>query len=245
MTGPPDPGPDGGHVGERTDPPAAPVARAVQAPTVPAPRGPQLTDEQRVTRVRSFADELATRRTVRDFAPDPVPLAAVREAVRAAAMAPSGANIQPWRFVLVTDPEARRRIREGAEAEEREFYAKRAGEEWLDALAPLGTDADKPFLETAPALIAVFEVHRSAVEPRPYYPKESVGIAVGILLAALHRAGFATLTHTPSPMRFLGGILGRPRNERPFVLVPVGYPAAGARVPAITRKPLSEVLVEV
>ncbi len=215
------------------------------APTVPAPRGPELTDAERVARVRALADELATRRTVRDFAPHPVPLDAVREAVRAAATAPSGAHIQPWRFVLVTDPVARRRIREGAEAEEREFYARRAGEEWLDALAPLGTDADKPFLETAPALVAVFEVHRGAGEPRPYYPKESVGIAVGMLLVALHRAGFATLTHTPSPMRFLGEILGRPRNERPFVLVPVGYPAAGARVPAIARKPLPEVLVEV
>ena len=214
-------------------------------PTVPAPRGPALGDAERIARVRAFADELATRRTVRDFAPDPVPLDAVRVAVRAAATAPSGANVQPWRFVVVTDPGARRRIREGAEAEEREFYERRAGEEWLDALAPLGTGADKPFLETAPVLVVVFEVHRGEGEPRPYYPKESVGIAVGLLLAALHRAGFATLTHTPSPMRFLGEILGRPRNERPFVVVPVGYPAPGARVPAITRKPLAEVLVEV
>jgi iodotyrosine deiodinase len=245
MTGPADPAPGDDPVTARTGGPASPVGRAVAATTVPAPRGPDLTDEERVARARALADELATRRTVRDFASDPVPLEAVREAVRAAATAPSGANIQPWRFVLVTDPGARRRIREGAEAEEREFYARRAGEEWLDALAPLGTDADKPFLETAPVLIAVFEVHRSPEEPRPYYPKESVGIAVGLLLAALHRAGFATLTHTPSPMRFLGDILGRPRNERPFVLVPVGYPAAGARVPAITRKPLTEVLVEV
>ena len=214
-------------------------------PTVPAPHGPDLGDEERVARVRAFADELSTRRTVRDFAPTPVPLDAVREAVRAAATAPSGANVQPWRFVVVTDPAARRRIREGAEAEEREFYRRRAGEEWLEALAPLGTDADKPFLENAPVLVVVFEVHRGAAEPRPYYPKESVGIAVGLLLAALHRAGLATLTHTPSPMRFLGEILGRPRNERPFVVIPVGHPAEGARVPAITRKPLAEVLVEV
>jgi iodotyrosine deiodinase len=168
----------------------------------------------------------------------------VREAVRAAASAPSGANVQPWRFVLVTDPAVKRRIREGAEAEEREFYERRAGREWLDALAALGTDAEKPFLETAPALVVVFEVHQGGGEPKPYYPKESVGIAVGILLAALHHAGLATLTHTPSPMRFLGEILERPRNERPFVLVPVGYPAPGARVPAISRKPLAEVLVE-
>lgn len=221
-----------------TDAPASP-------PTVPAPRGPELDDDERVARARAFADELTTRRTVRDFASTPIPLEAVREAVRAAATAPSGANVQPWRFVVVTDPVARRRIREGAEAEEREFYDRRAGEEWLDALAPLGTDADKPFLETAPVLVVVFEVHRGGGEPRPYYPKESVGIAVGLLLAALHRAGFATLTHTPSPMRFLGEILGRPRNERPFVVIPVGYPAADARVPAITRKPLAEVLVEV
>ena len=210
----------------------------------PAPRGPELTDAERVERARAFADLMATRRTVRDFAPDPVPLEAVREAVRAAASAPSGANLQPWRFVLVTDPDVRRRIREGAEAEEREFYGRRAGPEWLDALAPLGTDADKPFLETAPALLVVLEVHAGDGEPKPYYAKESVGIAVGLLLAALHAAGLATLTHTPSPMRFLGEILGRPRNERPFVLLPIGLPAAGARVPAIRRKPLDEVLLE-
>lgn len=225
---------------------AAPGSRAADAvPTEPAPRTPDLTDAQRVARAREFADLMVLRRTVRDFAPDPVPLEAVREAVRAAASAPSGANLQPWRFVVVTSAEAKRRIREGAEAEEREFYGRRAGEEWLDALAPLGTDAAKPFLETAPVLVVVFEVHRSETEPKPYYPKESVGIAVGLLLAALHRAGLATLTHTPSPMRWLTEILGRPANERPFAVIPVGLPAAGARVPAITRKPLDEVLVEV
>jgi iodotyrosine deiodinase len=220
------------------------MSDAAEAPSVPAPRGPDLTPDERVARARALADELATRRTIRDFAPDPVPLEAVREAVRAAASAPSGANVQPWRFVLVTDPEVKRRIREGAEAEEREFYERRAGREWLDALAPLGTDAEKPFLETAPALVVVFEVHQGGGEPKPYYPKESVGIAVGMLLTALHHAGLATLTHTPSPMRFLGEILDRPRNERPFVLVPVGYPAPSARLPAISRKPLAEVLVE-
>ena len=214
-------------------------------PTEPAPRGPDLTDAERVARARAFADRMRTRRTVRDLARDPVPLDAVREAVRAAASAPSGANVQPWRFVVVTDPAVRRRIREAAEAEEREFYGRRAGEEWLGALAPLGTGADKPFLETAPVLVVVLEVHASDTEPKPYYAKESVGIAVGLLLAALHEAGLATLTHTPSPMRFLTEVLGRPRNERPFVLVPVGLPAPGARVPAITRKPLDEVLVEV
>jgi len=210
----------------------------------PAPTT-EVASEDAEAIARDFRDEMARRRTIRDFANRPVPQALIRHAIATAGTAPSGANVQPWRFVVVTDPGARRRIREGAEAEEREFYERRAGEEWLDALAPLGTGADKPFLETAPVLVVVFEVHRGVGEPRPYYPKESVGIAVGMLLAALHRAGFATLTHTPSPMRFLGEILGRPRNERPFVVVPVGYPAPGARVPAITRKPLAEVLVEV
>ncbi|MEO5609403.1 MAG: nitroreductase family protein [Ornithinibacter sp.] len=210
----------------------------------PAPALPDLTDTERVTRATAFADTMATRRTIRDFAPDPVPLDAVRAAVRAAATAPSGANVQPWRFVIVTDPSLKRAIRLGAEEEERAFYQGRASEEWLDALAALGTDADKPFLEVAPVLIVVFEVHRSPVEPRPYYPKESVGIAVGLLLASLHLAGLATLTHTPSPMKWLGEILGRPRNERPFVVIPIGHSAPGARVPAITRKELSEVMVE-
>jgi nitroreductase len=163
----------------------------------------------------------------------------IEAAIRAAATAPSGANIQPWRFVVVTDPERKRRLREAAEAEEREFYTRRATPEWLQALAPLGTDWRKPFLEVAPALVVVFEVHR----PRPYYVKESVGIAVGLLLATLHQAGLATLTHTPSPMRFLNEVCGRPREERAYVVIPVGYPAEGARVPDISRKPLEEVLV--
>ena len=212
--------------------------------TEPAPTLPDLSDDERISRATEFADLMSTRRTIRDFVPDPVPLEAVRAAVRAAATAPSGANVQPWRFVVVTDPDLKKAIRLGAEEEERAFYESRASEEWLDALAPLGTDADKPFLEVAPVLVVVFEVHRSDVEPRPYYPKESVGIAVGLLIAALHRAGLATLTHTPSPMKWLGEILGRPRNERPFVVIPVGHVAPGARVPAITRKPLDEVLVE-
>ena len=214
-------------------------------PTVPAPRGPALDDAERVARARAFADELATRRTVREFAPDPVPLDAVREAVRAAATAPSGANVQPWRFVLVTDPEARRRIREGAEAEEREFYAHRAPPEWLAALEPLGTDEDKPFLETAPWLIAVFVQKHGIGEDGNtfphYYATESVGLATGVLLTALHHAGLVTLTHTPSPMGFLGDILGRPRNERPFLLVVTGHPAPDATVPDIGRKRLEEI----
>ena len=210
----------------------------------PAPELPRLDDAEALGRTRELADELHRRRTIRDFAADPIPLDVVREAVRAAASAPSGANVQPWRFVLVTDPERKRLLREGAEEEERRFYGTRAGAEWLEALGPLGTDWRKPFLETAPVVIAVFEVHRSESEPRPYYVKESVGIAVGMLLTALHRAGLATLTHTPSPMRWIGEVLDRPDNERAFLLIPVGRPAADARVPSIERKPLGEVLVE-
>jgi iodotyrosine deiodinase len=220
-----------------TDPGQAPETEA-------APELPRLPAAEAVRRTADLAAEMARRRTVRDFAPDPVPLDVVREAVRAAATAPSGANLQPWRFVVVTDQERKRLLRQGAEDEERRFYESRASEEWLEALAPLGTDWRKPFLEVAPVVIAVFEVHRSETEPRPYYAKESVGIAVGILLTALHRAGLATLTHTPSPMRWVTEVLGRPENERPFVLVPVGYPAEDARVPAIGRKPLEDVLVE-
>jgi nitroreductase len=194
-------------------------------------------------RVRGFTDELVTRRTIRDFDPRPIPDGVLREAVRAAASAPSGANVQPWRFVVVTDPATKQALRHSAEAAERQFYARRAGPEWLAALAALGTDWRKPFLETAPAIIAVFEVHKGPDTPRPYYVKESVGIAVGFLLAALHKAGLATLTHTPSPMRFLNQILHRPPHERGFLLVPVGYPADDATVPNITRKPLDDVLV--
>ncbi|MGH8792546.1 MAG: nitroreductase family protein [Stackebrandtia sp.] len=212
-------------------------------PTVDAPRFDVPADEA-LARARDFVDVMAKRRTIRDFSTEPIDLDVVEACVEAAATAPSGANLQPWRFVVVTDPELKRRIREAAEAEEREFYGRRASREWLDALAPLGLDDHKPFLEVAPALIAVFEVHKGDDEPRPYYVRESVGIAVGFLLAALHQAGLATLTHTPSPMKFLTETCGRPANERPFVLIPVGYPAAGARVPAISKKPLSEVMVK-
>jgi nitroreductase len=185
-------------------------------------------------RAREFADLVASRRTIREFSAQPLPAGVLEAAVRAAGSAPSGANIQPWRFVVVTDSSRKRALRKGAEAEEREWHA---------ALAALGTDWRKPFLEVAPAIIAVFEVHKGPHSPRPYYVKESVGIAVGLLLAALHHAGLATLTHTPSPMRFLNEILDRPAEERPFVLIPVGYPAASATVPSITRKSLDEVLV--
>jgi iodotyrosine deiodinase len=190
---------------------------------------------------RDFRDEMARRRTIRDFANRHVPQALIRHAIATAGTAPSGANVQPWRFVVVTDSETKARIREGAEQEEREFY-EADHEEWHRALQPLGTDWRKPMLTDAPVVIVVFEVHQSEVEPKPYYTKESVGIAVGFLLAALHRMGLATLTHTPSPMRFLNEIVGRPRNERPFVVIPVGYPAEGATVPAIRRKPVDEIM---
>lgn len=209
--------------------------------TVPAPRR-DLSDRDALEAAKRFAEAMSTRRTIREFATDPVDPEIVRTAIAAAATAPSGANVQPWRFVVVADPDLKRRIREGAEAEERAFYGSRASDEWLEALEPLGTDWRKPHLEDAPFLIVVFEVHRGPGEPKPYYLKESVGIAAGFLLAALHHAGLATLTHTPSPMRFLGEILDRPRHERPFVVIAVGRAAADAVVPDIVRKPLDEVL---
>jgi len=174
------------------------------------------------------------------FSPRPVPKEAIEWIVRAAGTAPSGANQQPWRFVCVADPALKREIRLGAEAEEREFYARRASKRWLEDLAPLGTDADKAYLEVAPWLVVVMRL-----TGRVYYGVESAGIAVGLLLAAAHHAGLATLTHTPSPMAFLGRILGRPASERPFVLVPVGYPAEGCMVPeaGLARKPLEEIMV--
>lgn len=212
------------------------------APRIPAPR-PVVAPDDALDRVTAFADYLHRRRTVRDFDTRPIPEGVLEQAIRAAGSAPSGAHVQPWRFVVVTDPALRQQIRDGAEAEEREFYGRRASAEWLDALAVLGTDTDKPFLVEAPGLIVVFEVHKGAGEPRPYYVKESVGIAVGFLLAALHHAGLSALTHTPSPMKFPGEILGRPENERPFVVIPCGYPAADATVPDLHRKPLDEVLI--
>jgi iodotyrosine deiodinase len=191
----------------------------------------------------AFAERMAARRSVRDFAPDVIPNRVIETAIRAAATAPSGAHVQPWRFVVLTDPARKRRLREAAEAEEKDFYSRRATAEWLEAIAPIGTDWHKPFLETAPAVIVVFEVHQGPNSPKPYYAKESVGIAVGFLLAALQHAGLATLTHTPSPMRFLNEVCERPAEERPFVVIPVGYPAAGARVPDLARKGLSEVMI--
>ncbi len=196
-------------------------------------------------RAAAFDAEMQRRRTVRDYSDRPIPHGVIDHCLRAAGSAPSGANMQPWHFVVVSDPEIKRQIREAAEEEEREFYRERAPQEWLDALAPLGTDEHKPFLETAPCLIAIF-VQRygltaDARKFKHYYAQESVGIATGLLIAALHHAGLATLTHTPSPMGFLNEILERPETERPFLLLVTGYPAESATVPDIQRKPLDEI----
>jgi iodotyrosine deiodinase len=195
---------------------------------------------------RDFADLLHRRRTVREFDSRPVPRDIIESCIRAAGSAPSGANQQPWRFVAVSDPTVKQQIRLAAEAEEREFYGHRASEQWLEALTPLGTDEHKPFLETAPWLIAVF-IERFGIDAKGekqkrYYPDESVGIATGMLIAALHVAGLATLTHTPSPMKFLNEILGRPKDiERPFLLLVIGYPAPNCRVPDIKRLPFEQI----
>jgi len=207
----------------------------------------RLTPDEQRHRVSNFYNLLRRRRTVRDFSPEPVPLEIIELAIATAGTAPSGANMQPWRFVVVRDAEVKKRIREAAEAEERASYGGRMPERWLRRLAPLGTDWHKPFLEVAPYLIVVFRIdylideETGETEPS-YYAAESVGIATGMLLAALHNAGLATLTHTPSPMRFLNEILKRPKNEKPFVLIPVGYPTDGAEVPDIQRKPLNEII---
>jgi len=204
----------------------------------------RLPDAEMRRRADAFYGSLATRRTVRAFSEDPIPLDVIERCVATAGTAPSGAHKQPWTFVVVTDPTLKRTIRTAAEAQEQAFYGGRAPERWLKDLEPLATDAHKPMLESAPALIAVFaHKHGAAPGDQNYYVQESVGIAVGMLLAALHTAGLATLTHTPSPMGFLGEILGRPAHERAFLLIPVGYPAAECQVPDLERKPLDEILV--
>ena len=212
---------------------------------------PPMTDVERSAASEQFLDAMARRRSVREFAATPVPRELVVNAIRAAALAPSGANQQPWTFVLIGDePELRQRIREAAEAEERESYEHRMSPEWLEALEPLGTDWRKPHLTDAPWLLVVFEqvYGLDPVDPerkvKHYYVRESVGIAVGMLLASLTHAGLATLTHTPSPMGFLAEILERPANERPYVVIPIGLPADDATVPDLRRKPLDEVLIE-
>ena len=207
------------------------------------------TAQEMSDRAESLYDLMRRRRTVRDFSDRSVPADVIEHALLTAGSAPSGAHRQPWHFVVVTDPAKKAEIREAAEREEREFYDRRASKEWLEALAPLGTDANKPFLTTAPVLITVFLKRFTLVdseegaEPtrlKNYYTTESVGIATGFLIAALHNAGLATLTHTPSPMRFLNTLLDRPRHERPYLLLVVGYPAPDATVPALERYALDE-----
>ncbi len=208
---------------------------------------PDLTDEERVARARAFRESMAKRRSCRMFSEAPVPRAVIEEAILAAGTAPSGANHQPWHFAVVSSPGLKHRIRVEAEKEEAAFYAGKAGQEWLEALAPLGTDEDKAYLETAPWLIVVFGQRRGGIEPGEsktnYYVTESVGIACGFLLTALHKAGLATLTHTPSPMGFLRDICGRPANEKPVMVVVAGLPAADAVVPlhALRKKPLKQI----
>jgi nitroreductase len=195
-------------------------------------------------RAAAFCEELRRRRTVRHFSDRAVDRNVIEACLRAAGSAPSGANLQPWHFVVVSDAGLKKQIRAAAEAEEREFYRQRAPQEWLDALAPLGTDEHKPFLETAPYLIAIFAQSYGVLpdgrKVKNYYVQESVGIATGLLIAALHYAGLASLTHTPSPMGFLNTVLERPPNEKPFLLLVVGYPADDAMVPDISKKPLDD-----
>jgi nitroreductase len=201
-------------------------------------------EAEMIQRSLEILEQMRRRRSVRHFSPDPVPLQVLENAVATAACAPSGANKQPWTFVLVTDPMLKKRIRVAAEKEELAFYSNRAPQRWLDDLQPFGTNWQKPFLETAPALIVVFaQKHGENQKERHYYVQESVGIAVGFLLAALHQAGLAALTHTPSPMNFLRYVLDRRDHERAYMLIPVGWPQADCQVPDIQRKPLEQVLV--
>ena len=208
---------------------------------------PSLEDAERVGRARDFRQRISTRRTCRMFSPTPVPRTVIEEAILAAGTAPSGANHQPWHFAVVESAELKHRIRLAAEQEEAVFYAGKAGQEWLEALAPLGTDPDKSFLEVAPYLIVVFGQRRGGIAPgeskQNYYVTESVGIACGFMLAALHEAGLATLTHTPSPMGFLRDLCGRPRDEKPVMIIVTGLPAPDASVPehATRKKPLGQI----
>jgi nitroreductase len=216
-----------------------------QARFIPLRGYQEVPEEEMCQRAEEFYREMDRRRTVRKFSPRPVPREVIENCIRTAGTAPSGANLQPWKFVVVADPEIRRRIRVAAEEEEREFYSHRAPKEWLQALEPLGIDHEKPFLESAPILIAVFgEMYglgEDGGRQKRYYTVESVGLATGLLIGAVHRAGLVSLTHTPSPMKFLNPILGRPENERPFLLLVVGFPAEGVQVPDIRRKSLKEI----
>jgi len=209
----------------------------------------QFCPDEMLSRAEALAVHMATRRTVREFSPEPVDPAIVNHCLQVALTAPSGANQQPWTFVVVEDRAVRRQLREAAETEEREFYNGRAPDEWLDAVAPFATDASKPFLETAPVVICIFaETWKSLPDGsrgKNYYVSESVGIATGFLIAALHHAGLASLTHTPSPMKFLNSILARPDNERPFLILVAGFPADDCLVPVITRRSMDEAVIHV
>ena len=212
---------------------------------VPAPTIESRSDDELLTRAQRFYEAMQRRRTFRDFSDRPVQREVIEYCLRAAGTAPSGANLQPWHFVAISDPTVKREIRIAAEKEEKEFYTHRAPKAWLEALAPLGTDSNKPFLEIAPWLIAVFaqpfRILADGTRSPTYYAIESVGIATGILVTAVHSCGLVSLTHTPSPMGFLNRILGRPSYEKPFVLLVVGHPAENALVPDIERKPLEEI----
>jgi len=209
------------------------------------PKYKNLTEKEMIQISEEFYDEMNQRRTVREFSYKPIDKKVIENCIKTAGTAPSGANKQPWYFVAVSDPEIKKEIRIAAEKEEKAFYEGRAPQEWLDALEQLGTDENKPFLETAPYLIVIFEqkykTRKDGSRAKNYYTSESVGIATGILITALHKVGLATLTHTPSPMKFLNKILNRPENERPYLVLVVGYPADDAKVPDIKRKSLSEI----
>ncbi|MFF9398761.1 nitroreductase family protein [Streptomyces sp. NPDC014744] len=230
--------------------PPRPWAPVHGEPYRPVPYRPErMPADESLTRATELRRRMDERRTVRRFSADPVPEQVLKDAIACAATAPSGAHQQPWTFVLVKDPEVRHRIREAAENEERISYDGRLGEEWLAALRPLGTDAVKSHMTDAPALVVVFQqrywLGEDGTKRKHYYVDESVGIAVGMLLSALHLSGLAALVHTPSPMRFLGEVLGRPENEKAFAVIPVGYPADDCEVPDLVRKSMDQVLVEV
>ena len=199
-----------------------------------------LSDEEMLINSKAFLSHMERRRTIREFAPRDIPLDVIESCILAAGTAPSGANLQPWHFVIVKDSEVKRKIRKAAEKEEREFYAKRAPQSWLDALEPLGTDENKEFLEIAPCLIVIFaksyDITPNGEKTKNYYVQESVGIATGMLITAIHNAGLVSLTHTPSPMDFLRDVLGRPKNERPYLILVVGHPDAAAKIPRAALK---------
>ncbi len=215
--------------------------------TVPYEDLPDYSDEERIARAKAFYEAIKTRRTCRYFSDEPVPREVIEQAILAAGTAPNGANHQPWHFAVISSPERKKALRAAAEAEEKAFYIAKASDEWLEALAPLGTDDVKPYLETAPWLIVIFGQRRGGPEPEDnkqnYYVTESVGIATGFLIAALHDAGLATLTHTPNPMKFLNELCERPANEKPMMVLVVGKPAADATVPvhALNKKPLDAI----